>query len=272
MRTWLAVTVGALAICGIYALALSGHLWSQAHASPASTTGVSMTSSFSFSPDPVTIHVGDTVTWTNDATIDHTTTSDTGLWASGHITAGKTFSETTVFTTAGTYKYHCSIHATHNSDGTWSGMIGTIIVQDASTPTGSPISTGTPSPTATSTPTSTASPTGTRFVFLPAVFNVFGGLNQAVSAVNYAFQPNPITVAPGTKVTWTNTTSSTTHTVTADDGSFDSGDLLAGQQFSLTFTSTGTNMRYYCKYHGAPGGGGMSGTINVVAAPAAASW
>jgi plastocyanin len=93
-----------------------------------------------------------------------------------------------------------------------------------------------------------------------------------VSVIDFAFQPDPITIAQGTTVTWTNNTiSSTTHNVTADNGGFNPQDLSPGQQYSVTFTSIG-NFRYYCRFHGGPGGQGMSGTINVVAATFGASW
>jgi len=50
--------------------------------------------------------------------------------------------------------------------------------------------------------------------------------------------------------------------VTADDGSFDSGNQPPGAEFTLTFPRPGV-YRYYCKYHGAPGGIGMAGVIVV---------
>jgi plastocyanin len=42
----------------------------------------------------------------------------------------------------------------------------------------------------------------------------------------------------------------------------DSGTLAPGAQFSHVFASA-TTVPYYCKFHGAPGGSGMSGTIVV---------
>ena len=78
------------------------------------------------------------------------------------------------------------------------------------------------------------------------------------------FTPPSVTIAPGDNIVWTDN-GARTHTVTADDGSFDSGNLSAGQTFSRTFATPGT-IRYYCKIHGGPGGVGMSGTIIVQAA------
>jgi plastocyanin len=76
-------------------------------------------SGFAFSPATTTIHVGDSVTWTNMDSVSHTVTSDTGSeLSSSPLTNRATYSHT--FNTAGTYTYHCSIHTT---------MKGTIIVQ-----------------------------------------------------------------------------------------------------------------------------------------------
>lgn len=84
-----------------------------------------------------------------------------------------------------------------------------------------------------------------------------------------AFDAKAITVNVGDTLTWT-IAGQNEHTVTADNGSFDSDDLKAGEKttFSFTFTKAGT-FAYYCKYHGGPGGIGMSGTIVVQAAAVA---
>ena len=51
---------------------------------------------------------------------------------------------------------------------------------------------------------------------------------DAVSISNFAFDPADLSVTAGTEVTWTND-DPTPHTVTAEDGSFDSGTLEPGQ-------------------------------------------
>lgn len=71
-----------------------------------------------FNPPSLTVPVNTTVTWTNNDGITHTVTSDTGVFSSGNIGGGGTFSFT--FTTAGTFPYHCSIHTE---------MVAIIIVQ-----------------------------------------------------------------------------------------------------------------------------------------------
>ena len=56
---------------------------------------------FAFSPETLTISVGDTVTWTNKESATHTATADGGEFDSGNLGNGDTFSYT--FTTAGTF-------------------------------------------------------------------------------------------------------------------------------------------------------------------------
>jgi plastocyanin len=69
----------------------------------------------------------------------------------------------------------------------------------------------------------------------------------AVQVVDFAFEPGTLTVPAGATVTWTNA-GSRPHTVTADDGSFDSGRLDPGEQFSQTFDQPGT-FAYHCGFH-----------------------
>lgn len=62
-----------------------------------------------FSPTPLTIKKGATVTWTNNDPMAHTATSDSGSeLASDNIQNGQTYSHT--FNTVGTFAYHCAIH------------------------------------------------------------------------------------------------------------------------------------------------------------------
>ena len=65
----------------------------------------------------------------------------------------------------------------------------------------------------------------------------------------------------GDTVTWTNTDDSP-HTVTAEGGAFDSGNMDPGAIFSFTFTQPGT-YTYRCDYHS-----DMQATIVVQAAAA----
>ena len=69
----------------------------------------------------------------------------------------------------------------------------------------------------------------------------------AVSIVDFAFPPASIAVAAGGAVTWTNA-GAAPHTVTADNGAFDSGRLAPGASFSQTFDTAGS-FAYHCAIH-----------------------
>src|SRR2546429_4001499 len=85
--------------------------------------------SWCFSPNPIRITVGSTVTWTNNTGPSHTASSDTGAWTTGNIAPGGT-SAAVAFPTAGTFPYHCAIHPR---------MTGTVIVSAAAAPSSAPV-------------------------------------------------------------------------------------------------------------------------------------
>jgi plastocyanin len=87
------------------------------------------------------------------------------------------------------------------------------------------------------------------------------GEEVATTIMDSSYEPAEITVSVGTTVVWT-MNANLPHTVTADDGSFDSGTLGNGESFSFTFEQSG-EFPYYCAFHGGPGGAGMSGTVIV---------
>jgi len=70
---------------------------------------------------------------------------------------------------------------------------------------------------------------------------------NTVSMAGMAFSPGTITVPVNTTITWKNN-DNTAHTVTADDNSFDSGNIGAGSSFSRTFSVAGT-YNYHCTLH-----------------------
>jgi len=61
-----------------------------------------------FTPGTITVAANTTIKWTNKDIVTHTVTSDSGLFDSGSIAAGGTWSYT--FASGGTYPYHCTPH------------------------------------------------------------------------------------------------------------------------------------------------------------------
>ena len=83
-------------------------------ASVAASTGASGSSAveiknIAYNPATITVKAGTKVTWTNGDTFAHTVTLDDNSVDSGNVAAGSTFDNT--FATAGTFAYHCKIHA-----------------------------------------------------------------------------------------------------------------------------------------------------------------
>ena len=76
-----------------------------------------------------------------------------------------------------------------------------------------------------------------------------GSINYAarVYIQNSSFNPAELMVVVSGTVLWINN-DNMVHTVTANDGSFDSGDLQSGASFSYTFNVNGPHY-YRCKYH-----------------------
>jgi plastocyanin len=81
--------------------------------------------------------------------------------------------------------------------------------------------------------------------------------SEKVEIVEFAYQPDPVTVQVGGKVIWLNEDTAP-HTATADDGSFDTGTLEQGKLGSETFKRAGT-YPYFCEIHP-----DMRGTVEVV--------
>ena len=68
-----------------------------------------------------------------------------------------------------------------------------------------------------------------------------------VTITKFAFAPKEITVAPGTKVVWTNR-DETPHTVASNDKSFASKGLDTGDAYEHTFDREG-DFAYICTVH-----------------------
>jgi plastocyanin len=133
-------TVIGLAIASLLMLAACGSTTSSPAASTAASTAPSTAASagaggavcsetkdagavavsikdFAFNPTAVTAKVGQVIAFTNNDTTDHTATLVDGGCTTPHIAGGS--SDGLVFTAAGSYPFHCTIH---------SQMTGTITV------------------------------------------------------------------------------------------------------------------------------------------------
>lgn len=83
------------------------------------------------------------------------------------------------------------------------------------------------------------------------------GQEVKVAISNFSYDPKDLEVKVGTTVIWTNL-DNVEHTVTANDGSFDSGLFGKDATFSYTFQTAGS-FSYYCIPHP-----NMVGTVTVV--------
>jgi plastocyanin len=77
---------------------------------------------------------------------------------------------------------------------------------------------------------------------------------RTVTIKNFKFSPSPLKVKAGSTITIKNA-DSTTHTFTANNGAFDTGDIERGSSASVTIKTPGT-FAYHCQIHNF-----MKGTI-----------
>lgn len=194
--------------------------------------------------------------------------------SSGFLLGGKTYSLT--FTKPGVYKVYCLIHG---------GMEQTITVQSAGS--SYPATQTTLNSQATAAEQSDlqlATSAPSQFPYTAGGTHIAAGISAGLNTANpppsssvmrfldgSSLTDTTTTVAVGTTVTWTNLSSNMPHTVTLGavgqpfpqmapfsppsgpttyDGSqvVNSGVLMPGQSFSLTFTKAGT-YEYHCLFH-----------------------
>lgn len=201
--------------------------------------------SWGYEPSDITIDAGTTVTWRNNGAQVHTVTASDDSFDSEDLGPGETFTMT--FDEPVTVRYACTPHP-------W--MTGLVRVRGAG---------GEPPPPP---PPSGGGGGGgevpqveqpDREGDAPATFNVLAVEPDPAAPFGWAFQPNSLTVRAGDTIVWRNS-GATMHTVTASDGSFDSGNLDPDATFSRTFDAPAT-ISYACTPHP-----WMKGTILVVAA------
>jgi plastocyanin len=90
------------------------------------TFQVVMGADFRFHPDPIEVAVGDSISWVNQATFDHTSTSGPAdciaddIWNSGTVLPGGNWGRS--FHSVGTFPYFCAFHCSF-------GMTGSVMVK-----------------------------------------------------------------------------------------------------------------------------------------------
>jgi plastocyanin len=115
-----------LSIAAVLVLAMSAIL----NPSPVHAQGMTVSiQNFAFQPATLSVPVGTTVTWTNNDMVAHTSTSDSGVWNSGTLAPGQSYSYT--FTQAGSFPYHCMIHPFMHG----AIVVGSVATPSPSTPT-----------------------------------------------------------------------------------------------------------------------------------------
>ena len=67
-----------------------------------------------YSPNPVSVKVGQSVNWLNSDSIAHTAT-DPGVFDTGSIAPTSAADAPVPFNTPGTYSYHCTLHANESA-------------------------------------------------------------------------------------------------------------------------------------------------------------
>lgn len=124
------------------------------------------------------------------------------------------------------------------------------------------IDTSPPPTTETSTAESSPSPTTPRDTSAPAAPPDPQPTPEApgqvtVTIADFAYAPDPIQVAVGGSVTWTNE-DTTAHTATVSGGGPNTGAISRGASATLVFDRAGT-YTYVCQFHP----GSMTGTVTV---------
>lgn len=209
-------------------------------ATPTPTIGAVSIVDFGFNPQSVTIPVGSSIRWTNTGNRNHTSASDNGLWNSGTIPPGQTF--TRVFTTVGSFPYHCNIHP---------AMTGTINVVAISCAANTPTATATATSTPTSTASSTQPATSTSIPSTPTVPTATGTSSATATVIPPTGSASPTTTVIPPSLTSTPSLTSApifTHTSTSTStiavSSTPTGTAAAtfSRTPSFTFTPTRTNI------------------------------
>src|SRR4051795_12584881 len=75
-----------------------------------------------------------------------------------------------------------------------------------------------------------------------------GPTPKKVTIERFDYEPSPLRVNPGTKIVFDNEDGSITHTATAKNGSFDTGDIKVGTTKTIVLRKPGV-YKYFCTIH-----------------------
>jgi plastocyanin len=188
-----------------------------------------------FQPNDLIVTRGTTVVWRNNGTNKHTVTSNDNLFASPEIPPGGTF--TFKFDQPGAFGYHCTPHP-------WMTASIRVVVPGGTAPPPPPPPPPAPPMAMTHRPAESAATAESRGPVRHEVDIV--EVNPA-NPTSWTFDPPSLDARAGDTVVWHNT-GSMKHTITASDGSFDSGLIPPDGTWSRTFTAPAF-VDYHCTPH-----------------------
>lgn len=90
-----------------------------------------------FRPDKIEVVAGTELVFVNEGRSPHNVIAEDGSFDSrdtigGNHESGESWA--IAINDPGTYPYYCSLHAVQKDDGSWKGMVGTLIVKAEGTP------------------------------------------------------------------------------------------------------------------------------------------
>jgi|GEM_PF-2834791 len=192
--------------------------------------------SWGFRPNDLIVTTGTTVVWRNNGTQTHTVVSNDNAFTSPDIPPGGTFTFT--FDQPGAFGYHCTPHP-------WmTASIRVVVPGGAAPPPPPPPLPAAPPMAMTHRSVQPASPGGTGG---PVRHDVDIVEADPANPTSWAFDPPALDARAGDTVVWHNT-GSMQHSITAGDGSFDSGLIPPGGTWSRTFGATAF-VDYHCTPH-----------------------
>ncbi|WP_371501830.1 cupredoxin domain-containing protein [Kitasatospora sp. NBC_00374] len=126
----------------------------------------------------------------------------------------------------------------------------TLLLAACSSSTSGSVTTTTATPSASPSPSGSASSGGAESPSASASESASAsGAAVSITIKDFAFNPTPLTVAPGTKITVTNQ-DSTSHTLTSSTpGAFNTGTLSPGQSATITAPNQPASYEYICTIH-----------------------